>query len=200
MSKRLASLSLLVIAVAIGLTACGAGGDETATVEEVIETAATSKDPVDCKKLQTQGFMEQTSHQSGSAAVSQCEEEAKQGAGAEKVAVSNVAIDGSDATAEVKLQGGNLTGQTIEVALVDDGDQWKMDKVVKFTKYDQASLIDFFSKEFKKSSSGISPKLASCLLGVFEKSSQAEVEDLFISGSSKALEEAAESCESGSAG
>jgi outer membrane lipoprotein-sorting protein len=70
-------LPCLIIVSALALAACGSSGDETSKVEEAIETAATTTDPADCSKVQTQNFMEQTSQESGKAALKNCEEEAE---------------------------------------------------------------------------------------------------------------------------
>src|SRR5262249_38433487 len=144
-------LPCLAILLALGLSACGGGGDESADVETAIETAATTTDPVDCKRLETTRFMEQISQESGEAAGRECEEEAEKEEGADAATVSDVEVDGSDATAAVKLTGGGgFDGQTVEVALIKDGDQWKLDEVVKFAHFDQAKLVEVFKREFSK--------------------------------------------------
>src|SRR5262249_6028276 len=150
----------------------------------------------DCKKLQTQKFMEQISQESGSAAVKECEEEAKRGTGAKSVETSEVEVDGSSATADVALTGGTLGGQSVEVGLTKDGDQWKMNEVVKFTKFDQAKLVEYLEGQFKEHSSEIPAQLASCFIEAFKEGSQEEVEELVFGSGSKALEEVAEACES----
>jgi hypothetical protein len=163
-------------------------------VEDAIEASATTTDPADCEKLNTQEFMEQTTQEGGSAAVKQCEEEAKEGEGAKSVSVSNVEVDGSDATAEAALSGGNLDGQTLEVALVKDGDQWKLNEVVEFTEFNQAKLVEVLEKGLSEPSSEADPKFAACVIDAFKQGSQAEVEDLLFGGSSGTLEEVFEAC------
>ncbi|HWI97181.1 MAG TPA: hypothetical protein VNS60_14060 [Solirubrobacterales bacterium] len=122
MRVRLLLLPCILILSALAFAACGSSGGDDGEIEEVIETSATSTDPADCKKLNTQQFMEQTTQESGEAAVKSCEEEAKKEEGAKSVSVSTVEVDGSDATAEAALSGGNLDGQKLELALVKDGD------------------------------------------------------------------------------
>lgn len=194
MPKRLLLLSCFVLLVALGLSACGGGGDETAKVEEVIKTSATSTNPADCQKLQTQKFMEQVSQESGAAALKECEEEAENEEGAKSAKVADVEVEGSDATAQVTLGGNSLEGQTLELALVQDGSQWKLNEVVKFTKFNQAKLVQSFEKEFKQSSEEVPAKIANCFIGALGKRSQAEVEDLLFGTSSKAFEEVLKSC------
>lgn len=195
MSKRLLLLPFLLVLSALALAACGgSGSDEASTVEETIETAATTTNPAECAKTQTQNFMEQTSQETGKAAVKNCEEEAKNEEGAKSAKVSNVEVDGSKATAEVALSGGNsLEGQTLEVALVKDGDRWKLDEVVKFTKFSPGKLIEAFEGELEKSGEA-SSKFATCFIEAFKQADQAEVEELLFHSSGKGFEEIAKEC------
>jgi hypothetical protein len=182
---------------ALTFAACGSGsGGDEGEIKEVIETSATSTDPADCKKLNTQKFMEQTTQESGEAAVKNCEEEAKEEEGAKSTKVSVVKVNGSGATAEVALEGGNLDGQVLEVALVKDGDQWKLDEVVKFTKFDRTKLVDVLEESLAEPSSEVDPKFASCVVEAFKQDSQGEVEELVFGDSPKALEELFETCSS----
>jgi spermidine/putrescine-binding protein len=193
LSKRLL-LPCLIIVSTLALAACGSSGDETSKVEEAVEIAATTTDPADCTKLQTQNFMEQTSQETGNAAVKSCEEEAEEEENASAATVANAEVNGSDATAEVTLSGGkSLSGQTLEVALVKDDDQWKMNEVIKFTKFDHDKLIETFEREINGSDEG-SSKFATCFLKAFEEANQAEVEKLLFHSNGKGFEEIARDC------
>jgi hypothetical protein len=197
LSKRLLLLPCILIFTGVFLAACGSSGSgDEAEVKEVIEKSATTTDPADCKKLQTQKFMEQISSESGQAAVEECEEEAKKKEGAESVDTSEVEVDGSKATANVALTGGTLNGQAVKVELTKVGDQWKMNEVIKFTHFDQAKLVEYLEGQFKKHSGELPAKLATCFIDAFKEGSQKEVEELVFGGSSEALEEVAEECES----
>lgn len=196
MRKRLLLLPCILILSALSFAACGSSSGDEGEIEEVIETSATTTNPADCKKLNTQGFMEQTTQESGNAAVKECEEEAKKEEGAKSVSVSAVEVDGSDATAEAALSGGNLDGQTLEVALVKDGDQWKLNEVVEFTKFDQGKLVEGLEASLSEASSEVDPKFASCIIEAFKQGSQSEVEELLFGNSPKALEEVLEACAS----
>jgi hypothetical protein len=193
--KRHFALACLLAFSALALVACGGSGSgEDAQIEEAIETSATSTDPADCTKLQTQQFMEQTTQESGKAAVKSCEEEARKEEGAESAGVASVSVNGSTATAEAALTGGSLDGQTVEVELVKAGDQWKLNEVVKFTKFDQAALVKAFEQELSKASSEISPRFATCFVQALEETNQAEIEAMIFGGNAKAFEEIAEGC------
>jgi hypothetical protein len=193
--KRCFALACLLVFSALSLVACGSSGSgEDGQIEEAIETSATTTDPADCTKLNTQQFMEQTTQESGKAAVAKCEEEAEAEEGAESVSVSSVEVDGSSATAEAALTGGALNGQALEVELVKSGEQWQLNEVVKFTEFDRAKLVEFVEEEFAPSANGLSPKLAGCFVEAFQEGSQAEIEELLWSGSGEGFEEIAEAC------
>jgi hypothetical protein len=194
--KRLLLLPCILILSALSFIACGSSGGDESEIEEVIETSATTTNPADCKRLNTQQFMEQVSQESGNAAVKECEEEAKEGEGAESVSVSAVEVAGSDATAQAALRGGHLDGQALKLALVKDGDQWKLDEVVEFTRFNQAKLIEVLEEGLSEPGSEVDPKFASCVIEAFEQGSQAQVEELIFGKSRQALEEVFEACSS----
>jgi len=185
----------LLIASVFALVACGSSSpSDESQIEEAIETSAASSDPADCKKLSTQNFMEQTDKSSGSEAVKSCEEEAKKEEGVEKAVVSNVEVEGSKATAEAALSGGVFDGQEVEIALVKEGEQWKLDEIARFTSFDSAKVTAFFAKEFAKPSSEISKSQASCVVKSLEGAPKAEFEEALLSPSTKGFEEIAGSC------
>jgi len=187
-------LFCLVIVSAFALTACGSSGNsDESEIEAAVEASATSSKPADCKKFNTQKFMEQTSRSEGAEAVKTCEREASEESGAKSATVSNVEVDGSKASADVALTGGSLGGQEVEVALVQEGDQWKLDQLTGFAKFDQATVVKTFEEEFAKSKE-VSKSLASCIVDDFEKAPQAKLEAALISGTTEGFEELAGSC------
>jgi hypothetical protein len=189
-------LSCLLVVSAFALAACGSSGDsnDEGEIKTAIETSATSSNPADCKKVNTQKFVEQTTRTKGPEALKECEEEAKQGSGANAAAVSNIEVDGSKATAVVALTGGSLSGQEVEAALVKEGDQWKLDQLTGFAKFDQATVVKTFEEEFAKPGNKVSKSLASCIAGDFKKAPQAKLEAALLSGSTEGFEELAGSC------
>jgi hypothetical protein len=139
--------------------------------------------------------MEQSTSTEGGAAVKQCEENAKEEDGAEKAEVSEVEVDGSEATADVKLTGGSLSGQGLEIALVKEGDNWLLNELVGFTEFDGAALAESIGKSLEEQG-GEAAELAPCIEENFEIGEQSEIEELVISGSTKPIEELAEECAS----
>jgi hypothetical protein len=183
-----------LIISALALSACGGGGgsSDESQIEEAIETSATSSDPADCSKLTTQAFMEQSTSTEGAAAVKQCEAEVGEDE-AESVAVTSVEVEGSEATADAALTGGSFDGQTLEIALVKEGDQWMLNEVLGFAKLDTPKLVESLATQFE-SNEELSEETAVCIEEGFEESSQPEVEEYLLSGSTEPIEGLVEEC------
>lgn len=189
-------LPALLLAFALGLAACGGGGEsDEDKITSTIENAATSNDPAVCDETQTLAFMEQTSGSSGKEAEKECEEEAKSGEGQpDSVSVSNVKVNGDKATANAEFKGGNLDGQTPEVALVEEGGNWKLDELTGFAKFDPETLVNSFAEQIEEEPE-IEPKAASCIVEGVEELSKGELESLVIENNNQAIVEIVEGCE-----
>ena len=195
MIKRLlVPLALLVLA-ALAVTACGGGGSSAEDeVTEVIEQAATTKDPSNCTELQTLRFTEQNTGEKGKAAIKSCEESAKEEEQAEEAKVSNVSVDGEKATAEAEFIGGSLGSQTLAVALVEEDGDWKLDQIEGFADYDGKALEESFLKRFEENSEGLTKQQYTCIAAGIGKATTAEAEAMFLSGDSTKIEELAKGC------
>jgi ABC-type glycerol-3-phosphate transport system substrate-binding protein len=193
--RHLLLISALLVS-ALTLVACGSSGSsDEEKIEEAIETSATASDPANCTKLETPAFSEQSSGESGKAAIKACEEEAKDPEGkAESVAVSEVEVDGSKATANAAITGGSLEGQTASIALVEEGGQWKLDQITGFVKLDQEQLAKVFEEQLEKSGE-VKPEVTACIVAGIEGASKDEAEEFILDPSNQALGELAESCE-----
>ena len=196
MKKRYLLLPCLLLTFA--LAACGgsSGGDsggsgdsDEGQIVEAIEKSLSEPSSANCKELETQTFVEQTTHSSGSAAMKACEEEGDE-ATAESVDVSKVEVKGTDATAEVAFSGGDFSDQSLVLALVKEGDQWKLDEIVRFAKLQKTALI----KAIEAQLSELNPEAASCIVEGLESSSDATFEALLLKGEDQPLTELAESC------
>jgi hypothetical protein len=186
---------VLLIVSALALAACGSsGGSAESQIEEAIETAATGSSPSKCTEVETQAFVEQSNGESGKAAVKKCEEEATNGENAESVEVSNVKVEGSKATAEAAVTGSAFGGQTLEVALVEEEGQWKLNELTGFANFNQAKLVEAFGEKLEESSE-IEPELASCVVEHLEESAPEEVEELILNPAAGGFEEIAEECQ-----
>jgi len=192
--RLLVPLALLALA-ALAVTACGGSGSSAEDeVTEVIEQAATTKDPSSCTELQTLRFTEQNTGEKGKAAIKSCEESAAEEEQAEEAKVSNVSVDGEKATAEAEFIGGSLGSQTLAVALVEEDGDWKLDQIEGFANYDGKALEETFLKRFEESPEGLSKKQYTCIAEGIGKASTAEAEAMFLSGASTKIEELAKGC------
>jgi hypothetical protein len=192
--RLLVPLALLLLA-ALAVTACGGGGSSAEDeVTEVIEQAATTKDPGNCTELQTLRFTEQNTGEKGKAAIKSCEESAKEEEQAEEAKVSNVSVNGEKATAEAEFIGGSLGSQTLAVALVEEDGDWKLDQIEGFAKYDGKALEETFLKQFEESPEGLTKQQYTCIAEGIGKASTAEAEAMFLSGASIKIEELAKGC------
>lgn len=192
---RLAILVLAALAAAMVLAACGDdedNGDAGASAEEreivdVITTSVTSTDPADCTRLQTQAFAEQANFETGEAAIRDCEEEAADTSDdPESVEVTNVAVDGTAATADVSFTGSVLDGSTVSVSLLEEGEQWKLDRLDDIPEFDG----DAFRREFAAqlpAEGDVPPQVSDCIVAAFEEASDEEIKSAFLSGDEQEL-------------
>jgi hypothetical protein len=194
--RVLVPLALLVLA-ALTLAACGGGGgsSDEDQITEVIEKVATTTNPSNCTKLQTRRFDEQNTSEKGKAAVKTCEEEQEAGEEeAEDVKVSDLSVNGEKATATVAFEGGPLGSQDLEVGLVEEGGDWKLDQIEAFVRYDGKALQEGFEKQFEKNPEGLNEEQAKCISRKVGEESEPEAEELFFSGSPDAIIKLAEGC------
>ncbi len=177
---RLAALAVAAFLAPAALLACGGddGSDYEDQITEAIETAATSSDPSVCTELQTQRFNEQSTGETGDAALESCREEVGD-APAESVEVSSIAVDGDAATAEAAVTGSFLDGSTVEIGLVKEGERWKLDELTGFAEFDRAGFEAAFAEEVR-SDEEIPPKAADCIVDRFQGFSDQEAQEFLL--------------------
>lgn len=198
MRKLHLMLPLALLALALGLAACG-GSDESDEdkIVDVIETSVTSTDPADCEKFATQAFLEQTELSEGKEALESCEESAKDTEDdPDSVEVSKVEVDGSSATADAAFVGGSFDGQSLTVALVEEDGDWKLDEITGFSKLDKDQLATSFEEAFE-GEEDFDPQVASCFGEVLRELPDPQVEEVVIGGSVDPVIEIVEGCTEG---
>jgi hypothetical protein len=178
---RLTAAIVAAILATFALAACG--GDDSSEDEdqitEAIELAAVSGDPKACTEAETQNFLEQIGDgDTGAAAVKGCEKNASDRVG-DEVDVSVIEVDGDSATANAEVTGGTFDGQTLDLALVKEGDQWKLDEFNGFAEFDREAMLSGF-KEQIASEAGISPEAIDCLTQQLEAQSDEQLEGFFV--------------------
>jgi len=182
--------------LALALAACGggsSGGEQQ--IETTIATSATSTDPADCAKYTTLKFMEQMTSTQGAQAEKACEEETEEAEGKpESVAVSNIEIEGEEASADVAFEGGNFNGQTLTVALVEEGGAWKLNELTGFANFDAEKLIGALVAQLKAAAS-VKPRVITCIAEGLRQLDESQFEELVINQETQPIVEIAKSCE-----
>jgi hypothetical protein len=164
------ALPILGILASLALVACGSSSDDNKDNDAItsqIERAATSGDPAACTDAQTQAFTAQTN-----GSLKDCQQSASDTA-ADTVDVSDIKVDGDSATAQVKAIGSILDGQTFDVALIKDGDTWKLDKLGEFTDFDRDAFIAKFGAVVAKEAP---PQAVDCIQKQLQSASDADLE------------------------
>jgi ABC-type glycerol-3-phosphate transport system substrate-binding protein len=193
----LALLPALLLVLALGLAACGGGGEsDEEMITSTIERSAISTDPAVCGETQTLNFMEQSSASNGKEAEKECEKETEEedSNDPDSVNVSEVQTDGGTATANVEFEGGSFDQDTLEVALVEEDGDWKLDELTGFAKFDPKAFIAVFAAKLEEEP-GIEPQAASCIVEGLEETPKDEIEALVIENNTQPVVELAESCE-----
>ncbi len=146
--KKILLLSCLVFVPA--LSACG-GDSEESRVETTLREGFLSDDPAKCTELLTADYRDQIASEEGEAALRECEEETEELSveDPKAITVRDIEIGGSTATGQAAIKGGNFDGQSVEIALVRDGDGWKLDEIVRFAKLDRALLVPALEKSLE---------------------------------------------------
>jgi ABC-type glycerol-3-phosphate transport system substrate-binding protein len=192
-------IPFFVLVLALGLAACGGGGgsdngDAEGEIETVIESSATSTDPASCAEYSTMLFMEQTTGQEGKEAEQACEESVEEGGNPEGVTVTNVEVDGEEATADAEFEGGNFGGQSLSVGLVEEEGEWKLNEFTGFANFDAAKLTETLVEQLEEQE-GVEPEVITCISEGLEELDEKEFEEMVIENNSQPFVELAEGCE-----
>jgi hypothetical protein len=179
-------LTIAAIAAALTLAACGGddddsgGSEDSDQITEVIQTSVTTTDPADCERLQTENFLEQVQFSSGPDALENCQADAEDTEDdPDETEVTNIEVDGASATADASFVGGPFDGSTITLALVKEGDQWKLDRIEDIPEFD----FEAFQAGFAESLSSELPQEAvTCITDAFTAAGPDQVEAALLSG------------------
>jgi hypothetical protein len=173
-------LAAALVLAAAALSACGSSNSNSADNDQItaaINKAAVSGDPAACTTVQTAAFNAQTSGGNGGQDPTKaCEQNAANTAG-KSVDVTNIKVDGDKATADAALTGALLDGQTIEIALVKEGGQWKLDKVNSFTSFDRTKFIAAFGAQV---AGGAPASVASCVTQKLQSATEAQLQAVLL--------------------
>jgi hypothetical protein len=193
---------IAALALATGLVACGDDGDDggdqpsgdEAQIADVIETTSTSTDPAHCTDLETQRFVEQTTSEQGEDALVECQEDDEEN-NADSVEITNVKVDGTTATADVAFTGSALDGQVVNLSLVKEGEQWKLDYVERFVEFDRQAYIGAIRELLLASDDPpVDEEQADCVVAALDEQDDATLQELFLSGDDAQLTELITPC------
>jgi hypothetical protein len=181
-------LPAVLLALASCLYACGDSASDKETIARTIETAQALTDPGDCTELMTQAFVEQETGDEGVEAMEECERYAE--SVHPPVEVSEIEVDGSNATADVTYAEGAFAfaGQTLTVALVEEDGGWKMDETIRFAKLDQRKVVN------KLAAGWGSPAMDACIRKALSAWSRPELEEFLVDGYERPFDEILLSC------
>jgi hypothetical protein len=192
--RPLAALVLLILA--LGIAACGGGSGESdeEQVEAVIKTALTSTDPSACGESRTIDFMEETGESTGAKAERECEEDvASRENLPSSVKVTKIEVEDGKATAEVHFEGGDPDGLVVNVVLVEEDGNWKIDDFTDLAGLDRDRFTARIERAFKHE--GLGPLEVRCLVAALDKLPEDEFEEIALGGDEEAITEISERCE-----
>jgi hypothetical protein len=147
----------------------------------VIRIAATSGEPSTCKELRTQRFLEQTEFAEGREAVRRCIEDESPAREAE---ISRIEVDGDHATADTTFRGGTFDGQTLSLALVQAGGEWKLDRVTGFRNFDKGAFVSAFADSFPGT---LDVRQGRCIARFFLRIRDERLQQVLLGGDPKPL-------------
>jgi hypothetical protein len=199
MGKSRPSLAVAAAAVlaAFALTACGGddgGSEDEDQISAAIERAATSGDPAACTEVETVNFVQQTSGEPGDSAeeaLQSCQQEAADTV-AESVDVRDIEVDGDSATAKAGVTGSFFDGQTLDLALVKDDDQWKLDEFNGFADFDAGAMAAAVGAGLQQE--GASQRAIDCVSNRIESLPADQVEAAFTENDQQAEDAIFEPC------
>ena len=126
----LAGIAIVVVLVLVLAGGGDDGGGEEDTVKDKIEEVSTGKDPKVCETGYTTTFIQKATGLSGTEGLDLCRQQVPKN-NTESVDVKELKVEGDKATASLVEKGGANDGDTLEVVLVKQGGEWKVDDLDK---------------------------------------------------------------------
>jgi hypothetical protein len=161
-------------------------------IERAIETAATSTDPSDCRRTQTDTYLAQRWGTQAPFADDVCEGYAAD-AHEREPEVIDVEIDGDSAVATVAYLDGSFRDSTVELELVKDDGDWKLNRLLRFIEFDRAAADSEYRDAFLEF--GSSQSAADCAVAALRDVPDAEIVRMTLAGETDLYEGVAVRCD-----
>jgi hypothetical protein len=194
-----ASASLLLAALALSaVSGCGGSDDAEGEINDVLDRTFTTSDPAQCEELSDKAIQKLLPSSSGAEdPVAVCKENLDPSTEADSIEVTDLTVDGTDATATVTPQGGSYAGASVDVKLLDD-DGWKIDELGEIEIVDRDAYVDSLDQSLEASAFGantLRPRDLSCVSGyVRNKVSTADLQRSLTTGDRTYLYNAVRDC------
>lgn len=169
-------VALLFVALIVRFLAA----EDEMAIENSIEEVATSSDPSFCTELVTPRYLQQILALPADAAISSCEQYADEEVlQADSVEVERIEIDGDRATAEATYRGSVADGTTLDVALVHEDGEWKLDGE-QVAELDRAGFLSAYREQLTDPLYGFPPTSAGCVVARLGELPDSQLEGLMI--------------------
>jgi hypothetical protein len=163
-------------------------------IETAIDEALTSQDPSYCSEYVTEGFLEQQTKLPAPFADDDCESYAEIRR-ADSVRIGDVEVDGDRATATVVIEGGRLDGQCVEVELVKQDGDWKVNRILRFVRFDRRAYENAYRDGFAEF--GSPPGSGDCAVDRIRRLTNADLQSLVVGRRPGPLPQIAVHCDRG---
>jgi hypothetical protein len=94
-------------------------------------------------------------------------------------------VDGDSATAKAHATGSTFDGQTLDVALVKEGGQWKLDDFKGFENFNKDAMVASFRKQLEAEPNS-NPQAVNCVVQQFQAASDTQIEGFFTGSNTQA--------------
>lgn len=184
-----ATLTAALAALACALGACG-GNDSTHSKDEqavraVVKEGMTTSDPDVCARLLTQQFIEQTTLETGAAAIRSCRKDAGSAASA-SLTIDRVAVSGDRAAADIRPKGGSLPFKTATLGLRKTAGSWKIDRLKGGT-LDRAALARVMHDQLTAPPDELAVKTVDCAVQDLRNTADSEIVRAYVKPAPRVL-------------
>ena len=185
---------LLFLALAFFVSRLISPRSDALEIEEAIETVATTSDPTVCEELMTPNYLEQVSGVPAPFSDEVCEQTISFSEPADSVDVTDIEVDGEEASALVSYVGGAFDGSSLMVGLVDD-DDWKLDRRLRFQSLDRPAFEKALREQLVEPEFAFSAKGADCIVRRLGALPDRALEQRLLSATSQTLDRAGVACD-----